>query len=213
MAGRHERLAQLLESKVIAVIRMTDTARLAEVIAAIRKGGVDFVEITMSVPHAIDVLREVSETVGGQAVLGAGTILDPETARLAILAGAEYIVSPVLNIDVIHLAHRYDKLALPGAFTPTEILTAWEAGADVVKVFPATALGPGYLKDVRGPLPQVKLCPTGGVTVDNAGEFIAAGASCVGIGTNLLDKKAIAAGNYDLLTERARKIVANVQGG
>lgn len=213
MTGRHERLAQLLESKVIAVIRMTDTARLAEVIAAIRKGGVDFVEITMSVPHAIDVLREVSQAVGGQAVLGAGTILDPETARLAILAGAEYIVSPVLNIDVIHMAHRYDKLALPGAFTPTEILTAWEAGADVVKVFPATALGPGYLKDVRGPLPQVKLCPTGGVTVDNAGEFIAAGASCVGIGTNLLDKKAIAAGNYDLLTERARQIVANVQGG
>lgn len=213
MAGRNERLAQLLESKVIAVIRMTDTARLAEVIAAIRKGGVDFVEITMSVPHAIDVLREVSQAVGGQAVLGAGTILDPETARLAILAGAEYIVSPVLNIDVIHMVHRYDKLALPGAFTPTEILTAWEAGADVVKIFPATTLGPGYLKDVRGPLPQVKLCPTGGVTVDNAGEFIAAGASCVGIGTNLLDKKAIAAGNYDLLTERARQLIANVQGG
>ncbi len=211
MQTRQERLVQLLDRKVIAVIRMTDTDRLTDVIGAIQKGGVEWIEITMVVPDAIEVLKEVAHRQGGNAVIGAGTVLDPETARLAILAGAEFIVSPILNLDLIELAHRYDRLAIPGAFTPTEILTAWEAGADVVKVFPATALGPTFVKDVRGPLPQVKLCPTGGVTVENAGEFIAAGAACVGIGTNLLDKKAIAEGRYELLTERAEQLVANVQ--
>lgn len=213
MAGRNERLTQLLERKVIAVIRMTDTDKLADVIGAIQKGGVEWIEITMVVPDAIEVLRETSKRAGAEAVIGAGTVLDPETARLAILAGAEFIVSPILNLDVIRLAHRYDRLAIPGAFTPTEIMTAWEAGADVVKVFPATALGPQFVKDLRGPLPQVKLCPTGGVTVDNAGEFIAAGAACVGIGTNLLDKKAIAEGRYDHLTQRAKQLVANIHTG
>ncbi|MCH7859687.1 MAG: bifunctional 4-hydroxy-2-oxoglutarate aldolase/2-dehydro-3-deoxy-phosphogluconate aldolase [Candidatus Marinimicrobia bacterium] len=210
MPTRQERLAQLLDRKVIAVIRMTDTDRLMDVIAAIQKGGVEWIEITMVVPDAIDVLKEVSQR-GGSAVIGAGTILDPETARLAILAGAEFIVSPILNLEVIKLAHRYDRLAIPGAFTPTEILTAWEAGADVVKVFPATALGPAFIKDVQGPLPQVKLCPTGGVTVENAGEFIAAGAACVGVGTDLLDKAAIAEGRYELLTRRAEQLVANTR--
>lgn len=210
MLSRHERLTQLLERKVIAVIRMTDTDKLADVIGAIQKGGVEWIEITMVVPDAIEVLRETSKRAGARAVIGAGTVLDPETARLAILAGAEFIVSPILNLDVIRLAHRYDRLAIPGAFTPTEILTAWEAGADVVKVFPATSLGPKFVKDLRGPLPQVKLCPTGGVTVDNAGEFIAAGAACVGIGTDLLDKKAIAEGRYDHLTQRAKQLVANI---
>lgn len=208
--SRHERLTQLLERKVIAVIRMTDTDKLADVIGAIQKGGVEWIEITMVVPDAIEVLRETSKRAGARAVIGAGTVLDPETARLAILAGAEFIVSPILNLDVIRLAHRYDRLAIPGAFTPTEILTAWEAGADVVKVFPATSLGPKFVKDVGGPLPQVKLCPTGGVTVENAREFIAAGAACVGIGTDLLDKKAIAEGRYDHLTQRAKQLVANI---
>ena len=208
--SRHERLTQLLECKVIAVIRMTDTDKLADVIGAIRQGGVEWIEITMVVPDAIEVLRETSRRAGASAVIGAGTVLDPETARLAIMAGAEFIVSPILNLDVIRLAHRYDRLAIPGAFTPTEILTAWEAGADVVKVFPATSLGPKFVKDVGGPLPQVKLCPTGGVTVENAREFIAAGAACVGIGTNLLDNKAIAEGRYDHLTQRAKELVANV---
>ena len=210
MPTRQERLAQLLDRKVIAVIRMTDTDRLMDVIAAIQRGGIEWIEITMVVPDAIDVLKEVSQR-GGSAVIGAGTILDPETARLAILAGAEFIVSPILNLEVIKLAHRYDRLAIPGAFTPTEILTAWEAGADVVKVFPATALGPAFVKDVQGPLPQIKLCPTGGVTVENAGEFIAAGAACVGVGTDLLDKAAIAEGRYELLTRRAEQLVANTR--
>ena len=210
MPTRQERLAQLLDRKVIAVIRMTDTDRLMDVIAAIQRGGIEWIEITMVVPDAIDVLKEVSQR-GGNAVIGAGTILDPETARLAILAGAEFIVSPILNLEVIKLAHRYDRLAIPGAFTPTEILTAWEAGADIVKVFPATALGPAFIKDVHGPLPQIKLCPTGGVTVENAGEFIAAGAACVGVGTDLLDKAAIAEGRYELLTRRAEQLVANTR--
>ena len=210
MPTRQERLAQLLDRKVIAVIRMTDTDRLMDVIAAIQRGGIEWIEITMVVPDAIDVLKEVSQR-GGSAVIGAGTILDPETARMAILAGAEFIVSPILNLEVIKLAHRYDRLAIPGAFTPTEILTAWEAGADVVKIVPATALGPAFVKDVQGPLPQIKLCPTGGVTVENAGEFIAAGAACVGVGTDLLDKAAIAEGRYELLTRRAEQLVANTR--
>ncbi|MCH7522014.1 MAG: 2-dehydro-3-deoxyphosphogluconate aldolase [Candidatus Marinimicrobia bacterium] len=158
-----------------------------------------------------DATRVVQGVAAGIGFIGAGTILDPETARLAILAGAEFIVSPILNLEVIKLAHRYDRLAIPGAFTPTEILTAWEAGADIVKVFPATALGPAFIKDVQGPLPQVKLCPTGGVTVENAGEFIAAGAACVGVGTDLLDKAAIAEGRYELLTRRAEQLVANTR--
>ncbi|MFQ5770060.1 MAG: bifunctional 4-hydroxy-2-oxoglutarate aldolase/2-dehydro-3-deoxy-phosphogluconate aldolase, partial [bacterium] len=140
-----------------------------------------------------------------------GTVLDAETARLAILAGAEFVVAPTLNLEAIVMAHRYDKVIIPGAFTPTEILTAWQSGADMVKVFPATALGAKYFKDIKGPLPQIRLLPTGGVTIENAGEFIKAGACCVGIGTNLLDKKAIETSQFEVLTKRARTLVANVK--
>jgi 2-dehydro-3-deoxyphosphogluconate aldolase/(4S)-4-hydroxy-2-oxoglutarate aldolase len=143
-------------------------------------------------------------------LLGAGTILDPETARLAILAGAQFVVGPVFRPEVVAMCHRYDVAAMPGCFTPTEILAAWEAGADVVKVFPATALGPAFFKDLRGPLPQVKLMPTGGVSLDNAGDWIAAGAVAVGVGTALLDAKAIAASDFGVITANAKKIVANV---
>src|SRR5262249_17798842 len=132
-------------------------------------------------------------------------------ARLAILAGAQFIVSPVFRPEVITICHRYDVAAMPGCFTPTEILAAWDAGADVVKVFPATALGPGYFKDIRGPLPQVRMMPTGGVTLDNAGEWIAAGAVAVGVGTALVDAKAVAAGTYSTITANAQSIIANVK--
>ena len=212
MASRNDILQRILEKKAIAVIRMTDVARLTRVIAAIRAGGVECVEITMSVPGAMDVIKDVSRSIGDKALIGAGTVLDAETARQAVEAGAEFIVGPVLDLGVIEVANECGKVVIPGAFSPGEIVTAWQAGADIVKVFPATVLGPGYLKDLGGPLPQIRLCPTGGVTVENAGEWIKAGACCVGIGTDLLDKKAIAEDRYDVLTEKARRLVANLEG-
>lgn len=212
MVSRTDILQRILEKKAIAVIRMTDVARLMRVIEAIRAGGVECVEITMTVPGAVDVIRDVSQSIGDEALIGAGTILDAETARQAIEAGADFIVGPVLDRGVIETAHRYEKVVIPGAFSPGEIFAAWRAGADIVKVFPATVLGPGYFKDLRGPLPQIRLCPTGGVTVENAGEWIKAGACCVGIGTDLLDKMAIAEDRYEVLTGKARRLVANLEG-
>jgi len=212
MVSRNDILQRILEKKAIAVIRMTDVARLTRVIAAIRAGGVECVEITMSVPGAIDVIKDVSRSIGDEVLIGAGTILDAETARQAIEAGAEFIVGPVLDLGVIEIAHQYEKVVIPGAFSPGEIVAAWQVGADIVKVFPATVLGPRYLKDLRGPLPQIRLCPTGGVTVENAGEWIKAGACCVGIATDLLDKKAIAEDRYEVLTEKAQRLVANLEG-
>jgi 2-dehydro-3-deoxyphosphogluconate aldolase/(4S)-4-hydroxy-2-oxoglutarate aldolase len=196
---------------VVAVIRLREADRLRAVVDALAEGGVRALEVTMTVPRAIEMIGQLAPTLPKEFVLGAGTILDAETARLAILAGAQFIVGPVFRPEVIALSHRYDVPAMPGCFTPTEILAAWEAGADVVKVFPATAVGPGYFKDVRGPLPQVKLMPTGGVSLDNAGDWIRAGAVAVGVGTALLDAKAIAAGEYGVITANAKRIVANVR--
>lgn len=196
---------------IVAVIRLQDPERLRAVVDALAEGGVRALEVTMTVPRAIEMIRQLAPTMPSGFLLGAGTVLDAETARLAILAGAQFIVGPVFRPDLIAACHRYDVAVMPGCFTPTEILAAWEAGADVVKVFPATALGPGYIKDVRAPLPQVKLMPTGGVTLDNAGDWITAGAAAVGVGTALLDAKAIAAGNYRIITTNARKIVAGVR--
>jgi 2-dehydro-3-deoxyphosphogluconate aldolase/(4S)-4-hydroxy-2-oxoglutarate aldolase len=144
-------------------------------------------------------------------LLGAGTILDPETARAALLAGAEYLVAPTVNLDVIRLCQRYDKLVMPGAFTPTEILTAWEAGADIVKVFPADVLGPPFFKAVRAPLPQVRLMPTGGVDLTTAAAFLQAGACCLGIGSQLVEPNAVADRNFDRIRDLAAKYVAIVR--
>jgi 2-dehydro-3-deoxyphosphogluconate aldolase / (4S)-4-hydroxy-2-oxoglutarate aldolase len=195
---------------VVAVIRMREAGKLRAVVDALGEGGVRAIEVTMTVPGAIDLIGQLAPVLPGEFVLGAGTILDAETARLAILAGATFIVGPVFRPEVIVTCHELDVVVMPGCFTPTEILSAWEAGADVVKVFPATALGPGFFKDVRGPLPQVKLMPTGGVSLDNAGDWIAAGAVAVGVGTALLDAAAIAAGNYAVITANAKRIVASV---
>lgn len=195
---------------VVAVIRLTDASKLGPVIDALGAGGVRAIEVTMTVPGAIRLIEAIAPTLPKDVVLGAGTILDPETARQAILAGARFIVGPVLNPAVISLCHRYDVAVAPGCFTPTEILAAWEAGADIVKVFPATALGPGYLKDVRGPLPQVRLMPTGGVSVANAGAWIRAGAVAIGVGTALVDPAAVAEGRYGAVTETAAAFVAAV---
>jgi 2-dehydro-3-deoxyphosphogluconate aldolase/(4S)-4-hydroxy-2-oxoglutarate aldolase len=204
-------LQQILDAGIVAVVRSRDSQQLVDVARALADGGVIVMEITMTVPNALDVLRQVRQNLGDRILLGAGTILDAETGRAALLAGAEYIVSPTLNLDVIRLCKRYGKIVMPGAFTPTEILTAWEAGADIVKVFPAEVVGPAFFKAVRAPLPQVRLMPTGGVNLETAAEFLKAGACCLGIGGQLVDPQLVAARKFDQLEELARQYVGIVQ--
>jgi 2-dehydro-3-deoxyphosphogluconate aldolase/(4S)-4-hydroxy-2-oxoglutarate aldolase len=207
---RSETVRAIEACGVVAVIRLEDPARLGSVIRALAAGGVRALEVTMSVPHALRLIEEVAPSLPGDFVLGAGTILDPETARLAILAGARYIVSPVFRPAVIALCHRYDVPAMPGCLSPTEILAAWEAGADIIKVFPATAVGPGYFRDIHGPMPQVRLMPTGGVTLENAAEWINAGAVAIGVGTALIGRKAVETGDYAAITASASQFVEAV---
>ena len=209
--SRSSVVAAIERAGIVAVIRIKEPAKLRAVVDAISEGGVRALEVTMTVPGAVDLIRQLAPTMPSGFLLGAGSVVDAETANRVIDAGAKYIVSPVFRREVISACHRREVAAMPGCFTPTEILDAWDGGADVVKVFPATALGPGYIKDVRAPLPQVKLMPTGGVTVDNAGEWIRAGAVAVGVGTALLDAQAIASGDYGVLRRNAEKIVANVE--
>jgi 2-dehydro-3-deoxyphosphogluconate aldolase / (4S)-4-hydroxy-2-oxoglutarate aldolase len=208
---RAEATQEIERQGVVAVIRMQDPGRLRAVIDALAAGGVRALEVTMTVPRAIEMIREIAPTLPSGFMFGAGTVLDAETAHRVIEAGAQFVVSPVFRREVIEACHARDRPVMPGCLTPTEILDAWDAGADIVKVFPATTFGPGYLKDVRAPLPHVKLMPTGGVTLDNAGDWIRAGAVAVGVGSALLDNAAIAAGNYAVLEANAKRIVANVQ--
>jgi 2-dehydro-3-deoxyphosphogluconate aldolase/(4S)-4-hydroxy-2-oxoglutarate aldolase len=208
---RNEVVRTIEDDGVVAVIRITAPDKLKAVVEALAEGGVRALEITMTVPRALELIAAIAPTLPSGFLVGAGTVLDAETARLAILNGAQFVVSPVFRRDVIVTCHRYDVAVVPGCFTPSEMLDAWEAGADVVKVFPATSLGPGFFRDVRGPLPQIKLMPTGGVTLDNAGDWIAAGAVAVGVGTALVDARAIAAGDYAVLAANARRIRANVR--
>jgi 2-dehydro-3-deoxyphosphogluconate aldolase/(4S)-4-hydroxy-2-oxoglutarate aldolase len=198
-------LRRVLDGGIVAVVRSPDSQQLVEACRALADGGVNVVEITMTVPNALDVLRQVRQALGDRVLLGAGTVLDAETARAVLLAGAEYIVAPTVNLEVIRLCQRYDKLVMPGAFTPTEILTAWEAGADIVKVFPADVVGPAFFKAVRGPLPQVRLMPTGGVDLTTAADFLKAGACCLGVGGQLVEPKAIAERNFDRIRDLARQ--------
>lgn len=208
---RDEAQEIILATKVIAVIRMSDTEKLAKVTEAIKQGGVRAIEITMTTPSALEIIAAMAKKKTAGILIGAGTVLDPETAVQAIHAGADFIVSPITNFDMIRVCRRYDTFVAPGAFTPTEILAAWERGADVVKVFPATSVGPKYFKDIKGPLPQVRLMPTGGVSLENARLFISNGACCVAIGTALLDKKAIEAGNWEVLTQKAGALVDSLK--
>jgi len=195
---------------VVAVIRMKDAGKLRDVVDAIAAGGVRAIEVTMTVPDAISLIARLAPSLPADILLGAGTVTDAATARAVIDAGAQYVVSPVFRREVIAACHERGVAAAPGCFTPTEILDAHDAGADIVKVFPATALGPQFIKDVRAPLPQVRLMPTGGVTLDNAGEWIRAGAVAVGVGSALVDTRAIEDGRLDVLTANARRIVASV---
>jgi 2-dehydro-3-deoxyphosphogluconate aldolase/(4S)-4-hydroxy-2-oxoglutarate aldolase len=201
--SKESQLQQVLDCGIVAVVRSPDGAQLVEAVRALADGGVSVVEITMTVPDALEVLRQVRRALGDRVLLGAGTVLDTETARAVLLAGAEYIVAPTVNVDVIRVCQRYDKLVMPGAFTPTEILTAWEAGADIVKVFPADVMGPAFFKAVRGPLPQVRLMPTGGVDLTTAAAFLKAGACCLGVGSQLVEPKAIADRNFDRIRDLA----------
>jgi 2-dehydro-3-deoxyphosphogluconate aldolase/(4S)-4-hydroxy-2-oxoglutarate aldolase len=209
--SKETHLRHVLDSGIVAVVRSPDSDQLVEVCRALADGGVSVVEITMTVPDALDVVRAVRRALGDRVLLGAGTILDPETGRAAFLAGAEYLVAPTLNLDVVRLCQRYDKLVMPGCFTPTEILAAWEAGADVVKVFPAEVLGPAFFRAMRGPLPQVRLMPTGGVDLNTAADFLKAGACCLGIGSQLVEPKAVAEHNFDRIRELAHQYVQIVR--
>jgi 2-dehydro-3-deoxyphosphogluconate aldolase/(4S)-4-hydroxy-2-oxoglutarate aldolase len=211
MMRRDEALGAILDSKVIAVIRMSDPDKLQRVVEAIKAGGVRAIEITMTVPDALGVIRMMAMAKSAGVLVGAGTVLDAVTAAAAIHAGADFVVSPITNPAMIRVCRKYDTLVAPGALTPTEVVAAWECGADIVKIFPATSVGPKYFQDLKGPLPQVRLMPTGGVSLENARDFIAAGACCVGIGTALLDKKAIAAGDWAALTAKAKTLVDSLQ--
>ena len=202
--------AQIEALGVVAVIRVKDPGKLRAVVDAMAEGGVRALEVTMTVPGAVDLIRALAPSLPADCLLGAGTVTDVATARAVIDAGACFVVGPVFRPDVIAVCHEHDVAAMPGCFSPTEIFAAHECGADIVKVFPATMLGPQFLKDVRAPLPQVKLMPTGGVTLDNAGDWIRAGAVAVGLGSALLDATAIDSSRFDVITANARRVVANV---
>jgi len=195
---------------VVAVIRLKDPAKLQASVDAMAEGGVRALEVTMTVPGAVELIRVLARGLPPGFLLGAGTVTDATTARAVIDAGASFVVGPVFRPEVIAACHERDVPVMPGCFSPTEILAAHDAGADIVKLFPATMLGPQFIKDVRAPLPQVKLMPTGGVTLDNAGDWIRAGAVAVGLGSSLLDAKAIESNRFDVITANARKVVANI---
>lgn len=212
-AQRSHILERVLASGVVAVVRMPDSRKLIRIVEAIREGGITAIEITMTTPNALAVISEVASSMGDVVEIGVGSVLDAETGRRAIEAGAQYIVSPIFKSEIIDVAHEHGLPAMPGAFTPTEIQTATEAGADVIKVFPADIVGMPFFKGVLAPMPHLKLMPTGGVSLTNAGEWIRAGAVAVGVGSALLDKKAIADGDFARLTENARILCSSVEEG
>ena len=199
-----------MDTGIVGIIRVQSSTELLRIAQALYRGGLYCLEITMNTPGALKAIEEVGQNLP-EIIMGAGTVLDAVSAREAILAGAQFLVTPTVKLDVLEVAHRYGVPAIIGAMTPTEILTAWEAGADMVKVFPASVLGPKYLQEIHGPLPQIPLVPTGGITAENAGDFIRAGAVAVCVGSWLVDKKAIAEGRLEVLTERARQLVEAVR--
>ena len=203
---------QIKELALVPIVRTSDAESAVRSVEALYEGGISCVEITMTVQGAVRALEEVAKRFGDKILLGAGTVLDPETARACILSGAEFLVTPALNTRTIELARRYSKAIFPGALTPTEIVTAWQAGADAIKVFPCSALGGAkYIRALKGPLPQIEFVPTGGVNLDTVVEFLQAGCCAVGVGSELVDNKSVAAGNYSVLTERARQFKDKVR--
>jgi len=208
---RNEILRSILDIGVVPVVRTSSAESAIRAIDAIYAGGIRAAEITMTVPGAIKALEKLADTFGDKLVLGAGTVLDPETARICMLAGAEFFVTPALNLKTIEMVKRYSKVIMPGALTPTEVVTAWEAGADFVKVFPCGAMGgPKYIKALKAPLPQIEMVPTGGVSLENTADFLRAGAAAVAVGAELIDAKTISEGRYEVFEDRARKFLAEV---
>ena len=208
---KEEKLKRIIDCGVVSIIRVKSSEEAVKIADAIKQGGVDVIEVSLVTPGALEAIRTISQKFGDKVLTGAGTVLDSESARAAMLAGAEFVICPTLKRSVIETCRRYSKISIPGAFTPTEILTAWEWGVDIVKVFPAGLAGPEYFKDILAPLPQVRLLPTGGVNLDNAGEFIKAGAVAIAVGSALVDKKAVAEARFDIITENARKFLEAVK--
>ena len=212
MRDKTSNLKMLIEAGIVPVVRASSAAEAINIVNAIVKGGINIIEITMTVPNAIGVIKTIAEKFKENILLGAGTVLDTETARMSILAGAEFIVSPCLSEELIKICRRYSKIVIPGAMTPTEILRTWEMGADMVKVFPAGNLGgPEYIRALKAPLPQILLNSTGGVNLENAGEFIKAGSSVVSVGSSLLDKKAVSEKKFEVLTKKAKQFVEEIK--
>jgi 2-dehydro-3-deoxyphosphogluconate aldolase/(4S)-4-hydroxy-2-oxoglutarate aldolase len=205
--SKDKTISRMLQSGVVAVLRAPNGDVLVDVAQALLAGGVEAIEVTFTVPGAHRVIEQVAGKLGDRVLLGAGTVLDTETARIALLSGAEFVVGPCVNLDVIELCRRYDKAVLPGALTPTEVVAAWQAGADIVKIFPSELTGPGYLKALRGPLPQVRMMPTGGVNLDTAAEFLKAGACALGIGGSLVESKALANRDMARIESLARQYI------
>lgn len=208
--SRNKILEEILKRKAVAVLRVKEENKLQSVIEAIYAGGVSVAEITMTVPNALQLIEKMSEKLDKNIIIGVGSVLNSKTAEDAIKAGAKYVVSPIFKKEIVETAHKFDVPAMPGCFTPTEIQTAFEYEADVVKVFPADVVGMEFFKAILAPMPHLKLMPTGGVSLTNAGDWLKAGACAVGIGSALLDKKAIQEGNYLKLTENAKIIMESI---
>ncbi|WP_437226617.1 bifunctional 4-hydroxy-2-oxoglutarate aldolase/2-dehydro-3-deoxy-phosphogluconate aldolase [Planctomicrobium sp. SH661] len=204
-------VGKVLDQGLVAIIRAPSSDQLLDVSKALISGGIDIIEATFTIPNVLETLSRVKSELGNKIVLGAGTVLDAETARAAILAGVEYIVTPVVRVEVIEMCRRYGIPCLTGAFTPTEVLTAWEAGSEIVKLFPGELGGPGYLKALQGPLPQVRLMPTGGVNLETLPAFIQAGACAVGLGSSLVEKDALARGDMNRIETLAAAYVAKIK--
>ena len=211
--SKHQRLHLIRESGIIAIMRANRSDPLVAAAEAIWAGGVQAIEVTMTTPGALEVIAAATEKFQGQVLFGAGSVLDPETARAAILTGADFVVAPTLNVEVIRLCNRYGVPVMPGCYTPTEALTAWEAGADMIKLFPADALGPKFVKALLAPLPQLEIVPVGGVDLTNAADFIRAGAAALGVGSSLITPSLLDAGDLAELTRRAAAFIDVVKNG
>jgi 2-dehydro-3-deoxyphosphogluconate aldolase / (4S)-4-hydroxy-2-oxoglutarate aldolase len=211
MATKEQNLKKIADAGVVAVIRANSKDQLIGITEALLAGGVPAIEVTMSTPKAIAGIEMLADRFGDSAVIGVGTVIDAATARDAIGAGAQYVVSPMFDEEIVATARRYGKIVIPGAFTPTEILRAWSAGADVVKVFPSTGLGPQYFKDILAPLPQLRLTPTGGVDLKNVGDWIKAGAVFVGAGSSLVSKDALGKNDWASITANAKAFVEAIR--
>ena len=211
--NKTEKLNLIRETGVIAIMRAQSSEQLIAAADAIKAGGVQVIEVTMTTPGALDVIAKASARYGQDVLFGAGSVLDAETARAAILAGAGFVVAPTLNLSVVELCNRYSTPVVPGCYTPTEMLTAWEAGADMVKLFPASVGGPALVKAILAPLPQLEIVPVGGVNLDTAVEFIAKGAAALGVGSSLVNQKLLDAGDMAELTRRAAAFIEKVKEG